>query len=81
MIKLTAKKYNYTIQDNRRVWPKYSKQLLNIATQNSKATNDKVIGSMKELWLKMRSSGIRGTLANWTKFYKDRKSTRLNSSH
>ena len=71
MIKLTAKKYNYTIQDNRRVWPKYSKQLLNIATQNSKATNDKVIGSMKELWLKIRSSGLRGTLANWTKFYNE----------
>lgn len=69
MIKLTAKHYRGVAQPNRRQWPVYAKQLLNIATQNSKAANPKEIGSVKELWLKMRSQGINGTLDNWTKFY------------
>lgn len=69
MIRLTTKNYNGIIKDNRREWPKYSKQLLNIATANSKATHNKIVGSMKELWLKMRGQGIRGTLENWTEFY------------
>lgn len=69
MIKLTAKHYKDIAQPVRRQWPKYATQLLNIATQNSKATHAKTNGSVKEMWLKMRSKGINGTLDNWTKFY------------
>jgi len=69
MIKLTAKHYRDVAQPCRRSWPKYATQLMNIATQNSKATHVKDNGSVKELWLKMRNQGIKGTLENWTNFY------------
>jgi hypothetical protein len=73
MIKLTAKHYKPVFQTNRREWPKYSTQILNIASQNCKATSTRNIGSIKELWLEMRQSGIRGTLKNWTNFYNSKK--------
>ena len=73
MIKLTAKNYDTIIQRQRRTWPKYSTQLMNIASQNCKATSPKNVGSMKELWLQMRHAGIRGTLENWTNFYNQQK--------
>lgn len=69
MIKLTAKNFKGVIHRARRVWPKYSTQLLNIAGQNCKVFDVKKVGSAKELWLEMRSKKIRGTFENWCKFY------------
>jgi len=73
MIKLTSKNYGSVIQRQRREWPKYSTQLMNVASQNCKATSPKNVGSMKELWTEMRNQGIPGTLENWTEFYKSKK--------
>lgn len=69
MIKLTAKNYKGIVHRSRRDWPKYSTQLMNIAAQNCKAFDKKSLGSCKELWLEMRSKGIRGTFENWVNFY------------
>lgn len=69
MIKLTAKHYQGVAHPYRKTWPKYATQLMNIAGQNSKATNPKNIGSIKETWLQMRNQGTKGTLQNWTDFY------------
>lgn len=69
MIKLTAKNYKGVIVRQRREWPKYTTQLLNIAGQNCKAFDVKKVGSAKETWLEMRGQGIPGTLENWTNFY------------
>jgi len=69
MIKLTAKNYKNVIHRQRREWPKYSTQLLNVAGQNCKAFDVKRVGSAKETWLEMRSKGIRGTFENWCAFY------------
>lgn len=68
MIKITGKHYK-NIERSRRQWPKYATQLMNVASQNAKATNPKNVGSMKETWLAMRNQGIKGTLKNWTDFY------------
>ena len=57
------------IQRQRRIWPRYATQLMNIASQNSKATAPKNVGSCKDAWMAMRAQGIAGTLANWTEFY------------
>lgn len=77
MLKLTAKNYRGVSQRSIREWPKYSTQLLNIANQNCKGTDIKLIGSMKELWLEMRGQGIRGTLSNWKKFYLSKKGKKV----
>jgi len=69
MLKLTAKNYKTVVVPSRRTWPKYSTQLLNIATQNSQALRAKFVGSMKETWLEMKDKGIPGTLDNWTNYY------------
>ena len=69
MIKLTAKNYNNSIAPHRREWPKYSTQLLNIATQNCQALRAKFVGSMKETWLEMKEQNIAGTLDVWTEYY------------
>lgn len=69
MIKLTAKNYKGVAKPNRREWPKYSTQLMNLAGQNSQATRPKHIGSLKETWMAMRSAGIAGTLKNWEAYY------------
>lgn len=69
MIKLTAKNYKGVIQRQRREWPKYATQLLNIAGQNCKAFDPKKVGSAKETWLEMRGQNIPGTLENWENFY------------
>lgn len=69
MIKLTAKHYVNIVESTRREWPKYSTQLLNLASQNCKATSPKNVGSVKELWLAMRKNGIPGTLQNWINYY------------
>ncbi len=69
MIKLTAKHFKGVVHRQRREWPKYSTQLLNIAGQNCKAFDVKKVGSAKETWLEMRSQGIPGTFENWCNFY------------
>ena len=69
MIKLTAKNYNNSIAPHRREWPKYSTQLLNIATQNCQALRAKFVGSMKETWLEMKKQNLAGTLDTWTDYY------------
>jgi len=69
VIKLTAKNYRGVVHRQRREWPKYSTQLLNVAGQNCKVFDVKKVGSAKETWLEMRSQGIRGTFENWCNFY------------
>jgi hypothetical protein len=69
MIKLTAKHYSGAIHRQRRVWPKYVTQLLNVAAQNAKAFDKKIVGSTKDTWLEMRGQNIRGTFENWVSFY------------
>lgn len=69
MIKLTARNYKGIVQRQRREWPRYATQLMNIAGQNCKATSPKNIGSCKDAWTQMRSQGIPGTLQNWIDFY------------
>lgn len=69
MIKLTAKNFKGVIHRQRREWPKYSTQMLNVAGQNCKAFDVKKVGSAKETWLEMRGQGIRGTFENWCEFY------------
>jgi hypothetical protein len=69
MIKLTAKNYRGVVHRQRREWPKYSTQLLNVAGQNAKIFDSAKVGHAKETWLEMRGKGIRGTFENWCNFY------------
>jgi hypothetical protein len=72
MIKLTAKHFQSIVDRNSDFeFPKYSKPILNIATQNSQATRVSVVGSMKELFTEFLN-GKGKSLEDWRKFYYDR---------
>ena len=71
MIKLTQKHFNSVTERNRYEFPLYSKPILNIATQNSKATSVKIVGSMKEQFTEFLKGGGR-TLQEWEQFYEAR---------
>jgi hypothetical protein len=71
LLKLTQKHFNSITQRNRYEFPLYSKPILNIATQNSKATSVKIVGSMKEQFSQFLSSGGR-TLEEWEQWYEAR---------
>lgn len=75
MIKLTAKFYKGHDTRSRRKWPKYSTQLLNIATQNSQCCRERIVGSMNELWSEFDATRVPDTLENWETFYVDRMGT------
>lgn len=69
MLILTAKHFEKLSERNSPFqFPKYSKPILNIATQNSQATRVNVVGSMKELFLEFLSNGGK-SLQNWKDFY------------
>jgi hypothetical protein len=69
MIKLTAKDFKTIVDRNSDFeFPKYSKPILNIATQNSQATRVSVVGSMKELFTEFLK-GRGKTVEDWKKFY------------
>lgn len=70
MIKLTAKHYKGLIQRQRRQWPKYATQLMNVAQQNSQAFRPKYIGPVVETFKRMRDQKIPGTLSNWEEYYR-----------
>lgn len=67
MIKLT--KQHYTIARQRREWPLYSTQLLNIAAQNAKAFS--YVGFVKDLWAQFRATGQPDTLEAWEAWYRN----------
>lgn len=71
MIKLTQKHFNSVTERDRFEFPKYTKPILNIATQNSKATSTKIVGSMKEQFTEFLAGGGR-TLKEWEDWYNDR---------
>lgn len=71
MLKLTPKHFNSVTQRDRFEFPKYTKPILNIATQNSKATSVKIVGSMKEQFTEFLKQGGR-TLAEWETWYNQR---------
>ena len=73
MIKLTSKYHNEDLFPTKiREWPKYSTQLLNLCNQNGKGTTPKNIGSLKELWTRMVSEGIRPSVENWFDYLQSR---------
>lgn len=68
MIKISAKSFQAVTQRNRCEFPLYSKPILNIATQNSKATQVKNVGSMKDQWMQFMTT--RGRSVNdWETWY------------
>lgn len=72
MIKLTSKYHNEDLFPTKiREWPKYSTQLLNLCNQNGRGTTPKNIGSLKELWTRMVSEGIRPSVENWFDYLND----------
>lgn len=71
MIKLAKSRYHEVFQRRRRVWPKYSTQLLNIAAQNAKAFDKNHLGAVVNAFQKMRESGKPGTLSNWESYYNE----------
>jgi len=72
MIKLTPKHFNSITERDRYEFPLYSKPILNIATQNSKATAVKFVGSMKEQFSQFLKDSDTKSLADWEKWYDER---------
>lgn len=70
MIKLTQRHFANVTKRNRSEFPLYTKPILNIATQNSKATQVKLVGSMKEQWTKFMATGGR-SVDEWESWYMD----------
>lgn len=68
MLKLTQKHFASVTKRNRSDFPLYSKPILNIATQNSKATQVKLVGSMKEQWTQFLASGGH-SVQEWEDWY------------
>ena len=68
MIKIGSKSFQAVTQRERSVFPLYSKSILNIATQNSKATGVKVVGSMKDQWTQFMATRGRSVQA-WETWY------------
>lgn len=68
MLKLTQRHFESVTKRNRCDFPLYSKPILNIATQNSKATQVKLVGSMKEQWTQFMSTGGR-SIEEWEAWY------------
>lgn len=72
MIKLTAKHFQIlTKRHSDFDFPKYSKPVLNIAAQNSKATQVKTVGSMKELFTEFLATAQDAghSVEAWEEFY------------
>lgn len=67
-IKLTAKHFASVTRRDRCNFPLYSKPILNIATQNSKATQPRYVGSMKEYWIEFMKTGGR-SVDEWEHWY------------
>lgn len=68
MIKLTQKHFNSVTERDRYSFPLYTKPILNIATQNSKATQKKIVGSMKEQFSEfLKQGGV--SLSDWEEWY------------
>lgn len=70
VIKLTATDFKSVVKRDRSSFPLYTKPILNIATQNSKATQVKNVGSMKEQWTSFLESGGR-SVEDWERWYYD----------
>lgn len=68
MIKLTATDFKSVVKRDRSSFPLYTKPILNIATQNSKATQVKIVGSMKEQWTEFLATSGR-SVDDWEKWY------------
>lgn len=68
MIKITARTFQSVTRRNRCDFPLYSKPILNIATQNSKATHKNVVGSMKEQWMEFLATRGR-SVDEWEAWY------------
>lgn len=68
LIKISAKSFQAVTQRNRCDFPLYSKPILNIATQNSKATGVKVVGSMKDQWMQFMATRSR-SVEDWESWY------------
>jgi hypothetical protein len=68
MIKISAKSFQAVTQRNRGEFPLYSKPILNIATQNSKATQVKIVGSMKDQWMQFMATRGR-SVSDWEIWY------------
>lgn len=68
MIKISAKSFQAVTQRNRCEFPLYSKPILNIATQNSKATQVKIVGSMKDQWMQFMATRGRSVI-DWETWY------------
>jgi hypothetical protein len=72
MLTLTAKHFQSLTKRNSDFdFPKYSKPVLNIATQNSKATQVKTVGSMKELFTEFLATKQTAghSVEAWQEFY------------
>lgn len=68
MIKITSRAFQAITRRNRSEFPLYSKPILNIATQNSKATQVKIVGSMKDQWMAFLSTRQR-SVDEWETWY------------
>lgn len=68
MLKLTQRHFESVTKRNRCDFPLYSKPILNIATQNSKATQVKLVGSMKDQWTQFMATGGR-SVEEWEAWY------------
>lgn len=68
MIKLTATDFKSVVKRDRSSFPLYTKPILNIATQNSKATQVKIVGSIKDQWTEFLATGGR-SVEDWEQWY------------
>ena len=70
---LTTKDFKGLIKKDRCSFPKNTKPILNIATQNSQCTRVNVVGSMKDYFTEFRNEKDGKTVEDWEKFYKTKK--------
>jgi hypothetical protein len=73
MIKLTAKHFDSLVKRHRCNFPLNTRPILNIATQNSKATWPKVVGSVKEFFTEFHALNQGKSVDDWEKFYYESK--------
>jgi hypothetical protein len=68
MIKLTARAFQTVAKRDRSAFPIYTKPILNIANQNSKATRAQVVGSLKDQWMEFIAARKR-TVEEWEAWF------------
>lgn len=73
MIKLTANDFKGLVKRERCTFPKNTKPILNIATQNAQCTRPAYVGSMKEYFTEFLNSDFGKSVEDWENFYKTEK--------